>query len=139
MSVSFRRKVKKESFCSSFILKRKGREEEEDDDDEDRMLRFLRLPNSHVLRVQPHTRPRNRRYTVIPGCENTISEDSCTQKPLPALTPLHTVNAREANLFLPPSFEETTTTKKIRVNSRALSPPNMIKTRRDDINYLCCS
>ena len=95
MSVLFRRKVKKESFCSSFILKRKGREEEEDDD-EDRMLRFLRLPNSHVLRVQPHTRPRNRRYTVIPGCTNTISEDSCTQKPLPALTPLHTVNAREA-------------------------------------------
>ena len=96
MSVSFRRKVKKESFCSSFILKRKGREEE--DDDEDRMLRFLRLPNSHVLRVQPHTRPRNRRYTVIPGCENTISEDSCTQKPLPALTPLHTVNARERQI-----------------------------------------
>ena len=95
MSVSFRRKVKKESFCSSFILKRKGREEEEEDD-EDRMLRFLRLPNSHVLRVQPHTRPRNRRYTVISGCENTSSEDSCTQKPLPALTPLHTVNAREA-------------------------------------------
>ena len=95
VSVLFRRKVKKESFCSSFILKRKGREEEEDDD-EDRMFRFLRLPNSHVLRVQPHTRPRNRRYTVISGCENTISEDSCTQKPLPALTPLHTVNAREA-------------------------------------------
>ena len=95
VSVLCRRKVKKESFCSSFILKRKGREEEEEDD-EDRMLRFLRLPNSHVLRVQPHTRPRNRRYTVIPGCTNTISEDSCTQKPLPALTPLHTVNAREA-------------------------------------------
>ena len=136
MSVLFRRKVKKESFCSSFILKRKGREEE--DDDEDRMLRFLRLPNSHVLRVQPHTRPRNRRYTVISGCENTISEDSCTQKPLPALTPLHTVNAREAKSLSASFLRRRRRPKNLR-NPRALSPPNMIKTRRDDIKYLCCS